>query len=145
MCMISIPESWLNQRCHVICADGTCEETIQEHCPDMLYVPAVPILFGHVSLLFETNDSSQFVRNKWRPKYVCYKDSLCSQFGDQLSVLSYENNTCHLYKDIDLRPTIDSGKSSFAKLDMIVGVVSVRCLRTLERQSDSDKYQRSYL
>ena len=110
MCMMSIPESWLNQPCTVTCANRTCQDVIQEQCPDLLYVPAVPILFGHVYLLFEKNDSTQFVRNKWRPKYVCYKDSLCSQFGDQVTVLSYDNNTCRLFKDVYLRPIIDVGK-----------------------------------
>ena len=111
MCMISISQLWLNQPCNVTCADRSCQETIQEHCPDMLYVPAVPILFGHVYLLFEKNDSSRFVRNKWRPKYVCYKDSLCSQCGDQPSVLSYDNNTCHLYETVNPILIIDSGES----------------------------------
>ena len=110
MCMVSIPESLLSQPCDVTCPDRNCQETIQEQCPNMMYVPAMPILFGHVYLLFETNDSTQFIRNKWRPKYVCYKDSLCSHLTDQVSVRSYANNTCLLYKDVYSNPIIDSGK-----------------------------------
>jgi hypothetical protein len=89
LCMIYIPHSWTNQKCDY--CDAQCHQIIQESCSEMLFVPTVPVLFGHVYFPYTKND----VYFKMSPQYVCFNQQLCSEFHTSQPLLSFNNVTCH--------------------------------------------------
>ena len=109
MCSISIPLTWQNESCMDFCLGAVCRRIMEETCPERLLVPHVPILFGHVHFLLE-KDNIATIRNRWRPRHVCFNHTLCGPFGINVSVQMNNNITCYHYQDLYPYAIIDSGK-----------------------------------
>ena len=89
LCIIYIPHLWINQKCDY--CDTQCHQIIQKFCPDMLFLPTVPVLFGHVYFAY-TKSGLYF---KPSPQYVCFNHQLCSEFHTSQPLLLFNNVTCH--------------------------------------------------
>ena len=66
---------------------------LNESCPDTLFIPANPIAFGHIYLIFDKQTLliDRFLR---LPLYVCYHDQLCGGFYPNSSLMKFNNLTC---------------------------------------------------
>ncbi|CAF0930075.1 unnamed protein product [Adineta ricciae] len=69
-----------------------CISTIKETCPDVLYVPNIPIFFGHVYTAYRTN-RTEFVNDYTLP-YLCSNKPFHFQSPNIVSGASIKNTTC---------------------------------------------------
>ncbi|CAF4180847.1 unnamed protein product, partial [Adineta steineri] len=67
-----------------------CIPIIKDKCPDMLYVPNIPVFFGHIYTAYKKNELLHPQRTE--PPYLCSNKSF---YGDSLSLVSetLSNNT----------------------------------------------------
>ena len=54
-CISGIPRSD-DLFCDRLCTDGRCVEIIERTCPDMLFIPTLPVLYGHIYFAYQKND-----------------------------------------------------------------------------------------
>ncbi|CAF1063083.1 unnamed protein product [Adineta steineri] len=91
--------------CENISFDRTFTEIINQTCPDMLYMPSSPVLFGHIYFLYTKEDMLK--PNPRRiipePRYLCYNDQLCSGFYSNRTLLTFNNATCRRLADFSLQ------------------------------------------
>ena len=98
-CLADIPDS-PNITCSAFCLNGKCDQLIREHCPSMLYMPAVPTLFGHIYFVYIKEDAKYIPRQTVKPTYICSKDDICQGFPLNSTFLPFNNLTCYLFEDI---------------------------------------------
>ncbi|CAF1317877.1 unnamed protein product [Adineta steineri] len=106
-------DCWLALHCHwntkklpdLICdnisVNGTLTDIIDETCPDMLYMPSSPVLFGHIYFLYTKEDMLEPNPREVvpPPQYLCYNDQLCSGFYLNRTLLTFNNVTCRQPED----------------------------------------------
>lgn len=85
--------------CENICTTGTCQNIIETTCPDMLFIPNAPILFGHIYLAYRKKDAVQAMNWMPAPSYICYNDQLCGGFLSNKTLISFNNMTCRRPSD----------------------------------------------
>ena len=78
-----------------------CADIIRHHCPELLVVPATPLLYSHVFILYERNQIFNYV-DRIRPQYICYNDQLCGGFYSNRSLLKISNLTCRPVEDFSI-------------------------------------------
>ena len=86
-CIIHIPmaDSYI---CRLICHDGFCDRILQIKCSDFIYLSAIPILYGHVNLLFNKNTFDGL-------KYVCFDRKRFHIYNlDPNVLLLFNNDAC---------------------------------------------------
>ncbi|CAF1355312.1 unnamed protein product [Adineta steineri] len=91
--------------CENISFDRTFTEIIDQTCPDMLYMPSSPVLFGHIYFLYTKEDMLKHNprRPMPQPRYLCYNDQLCSGFYFNRTLLTFNNATCRRPEDFPLK------------------------------------------
>jgi hypothetical protein len=86
-----------DRSCKAFCSPEECDEMIEEECPDLIRVPANPLLFGHIFVVYE---KAALLPTKLRgpePSYVCYNSTML-QLPDDTDHLLLSNETqCRLY------------------------------------------------
>ncbi|UJR07374.1 hypothetical protein I4U23_011660 [Adineta vaga] len=92
-CVLPISDS-LGSICHHFCDGNNCVEIIEDQCPPIFYMPVVPILFGHIRLAFEKNDSKRFINKQFQHPYVCYDNSQYDAYFVSTSKILFNNVTC---------------------------------------------------
>lgn len=97
-CYFNIPAS-SQSICRNFSTRKTCRNIINNTCPDMLFIPNVPIHFGHIYLAYTKKDALQVMNTILKPSYICYNDQLCSQFLSNKTLLSFNNVTCRRPED----------------------------------------------
>jgi len=96
-CIVHIPIS-KSFICKLICQNGFCEQILKTQCPQLIYVSAVPILFGHVNMVIDKNELLLSVDGGYRPfiKYICF-DRQRLYVNDSyryMNFSSWNNQTC---------------------------------------------------
>jgi hypothetical protein len=99
--------------CLNLCSNGACDEIIRKTCPDMLFIPPTPVLFGHVYSAYEKNESRYSTYLPLLPQYICYNNQLCGKFFKDKTSLSFNNSTCYRRTDFPIS-FINSGRSNWA-------------------------------
>ncbi|CAF3712463.1 unnamed protein product [Adineta steineri] len=97
-CLLDIPDA-SNPICFDLCKGDKCRQIINATCPDMLYLPSKAIVFGHIYLVYITEDSNQPFYKTTSPQYVCYNEQFCSGFHPNSTLLSFNNSICRRPKD----------------------------------------------
>ncbi|CAF1639582.1 unnamed protein product, partial [Adineta ricciae] len=86
--------------CDKVCFSEHCKEIINETCPDLFYLPSVPIALGHIYLAY----SKQYIVEQkiWTnaPEYICYNEQLCSGFNPKDQVIRFNNSLCRRVHDV---------------------------------------------
>ncbi|CAF2574165.1 unnamed protein product [Rotaria sp. Silwood2] len=101
-CQLAFQYILSDLRCSDLFFNETWTEIINKACPDMLYVPAGPVAFGHIYFLYtKENILRSYVRVP-PPQYVCYNDQLCGGFHLNRTLLSFNNDTCSRPTDFPL-------------------------------------------
>jgi hypothetical protein len=85
--------------CSNLCKNKTCEEIINTTCPDIMYVPAFPLFFGHVNFAYDKHQFYNLSTFQIKPAYVCYNDQLLHASNDNKTFILPGNSTCRLYAD----------------------------------------------
>ena len=101
-CHFDIPDAFL-RICNEICVDKRCQQIINETCPDVLYIPDVPLFFGHVYLAYTKKAAVETPIRTHPPQYVCYNDQLCSGFFSNATLVSFNGSTCRRPADFPLK------------------------------------------
>jgi hypothetical protein len=94
-CIIHAP-SYQKPLCLTLSSDGICDKIISNSCPDIIYVPAFPLLFAHI---YFAQNKSQLIYSSFmppEPTYVCYNDKFSYIANDNKPFLLTNNNTCRL-------------------------------------------------
>ncbi|CAF0744979.1 unnamed protein product [Adineta steineri] len=89
--------------CDDISSDGNFTEIINQTCPDMLYMPSSPVLFGHIYFLYTKEDMLEPNLYIPEPRYLCYNDQLCSGFYLNRTLFTFNNATCRRPEDFPLQ------------------------------------------
>ncbi len=101
-CIIHIPD--INDpTCSSLYKNGGCLEIVRISCPEMLLVPAIPILFGHIYYAYIKNDSRYSNHYPQFSQYICYNDQLCDEFLANTTLISFNNATCRAPLDFLLK------------------------------------------
>ena len=101
-CIINLPVHRDREKiCSTLCDNTACNKLISQTCPNITYVPAVPILFGHIYLAFDKNVLiNQANRIRSKPTYFCYNKQLL-YVSDEIEKISLSNNnTCGKYANV---------------------------------------------
>ena len=85
--------------CSQFCDKGVCDNIAAKMCPEIIYVPAYPILHGHIYLAYDKTKLKYAQRHPLEPTYVCYNTSRLYIPNDNKTFLLTNNNTCRLYAD----------------------------------------------
>ncbi|CAF1448019.1 unnamed protein product [Adineta ricciae] len=88
-CMIQVPDDAL-KFCTDMCKDDHCRILIENQCPDLLYMPNLPILSDDVYLLYSKGD---VIQNNLYP-YVCFNPPQHQNFSSDIKVIVFNNRTC---------------------------------------------------
>ena len=89
-----------NSECDELVTDKTYKQIINETCPDILFIPAGTLIFGHVYLAYARKSIVHGGLPK--PDYVCYNEQLCSGFYSNATVLKFNNSTCRRPQDFPM-------------------------------------------
>jgi hypothetical protein len=120
--------------------DEQCKNIIQQTCPDILNIPDVPILFGHIYFAYTKNDSK--LLNSWSNlfPYVCYNNTQCDGLFESNIFLSFNNITCIRPEDLDTARIIEKKSwidayliptyKRFWKCNSIINNASILCNRS---------------
>ncbi|CAF1500164.1 unnamed protein product [Adineta ricciae] len=72
--------------------NGTCIPMIKKTCPDMLYVPNVPVFFGHIYTAYKKDDIQSI--DDYTLPYLCSNRSFHFGSLDLISDVSMKNTKC---------------------------------------------------
>jgi hypothetical protein len=92
-CIMHMP-ILLDKLCRNLCSDKSCDKIIQMSCPDIVIVPAAPVLFGHIYLAYQKNKSIYRSFSPASPQYPCYNYQLLHLPIDNQSLLFFNNTAC---------------------------------------------------
>ncbi|CAF1027874.1 unnamed protein product [Adineta ricciae] len=81
------------------CYSNEKQKIIAESCPDMFYMPPVPVIYGHMYLAYTKKYLVE--QEVWtnEPEYICYNERLCGGFHPNRTIVYFNNTVCHLAKD----------------------------------------------
>ena len=98
-CLVDWPWYGNDKDCSPLCDGYQCEEIIADVCLDgLLFIPSVPVFFGHVYLAYEkTQFDGDDQKIDYAPSFICYNDRFCGG--------SSENLTCHRPDELSLNFT----------------------------------------
>lgn len=101
-------ECWSTLKCifyvrsSEFCEENSCSKIIEDSCPDMLYFPNIPVLFGNIYLAFNkinsTNEDIGLL-------YICYNNSHYDDFFNMTTELLFNNTRCFLHDTISYPST----------------------------------------
>ena len=111
-CHFSIP-LFGHPRCRTACIGRSCQQIINETCPDVLFIPDVPLLFGHIYFAYTKQAAVEALTIVHPPSYVCYDEQLCSGFLPNKTLVSFHNTTCRRPADFPLKFTSVLGRNDW--------------------------------
>ena len=82
-----------DSKCLHLCSNRTCQQIINDTCPNLLFMPGGARVFGHMYFGYSKED---LLDNKefYVPTYICYNEQLCGGFYQNRSLLIDNNSTC---------------------------------------------------
>jgi hypothetical protein len=109
--------------CENLCTKNACINTIRSNCPDILYIPNSPVLFGNVYLAYKKSVvQNSTTENIWL-LYICYNTSHYDKFFDMAPKISLDNKTCFFYETI-----------SYSSIQLILSDLYQESLKKLEQK-----------
>ncbi|CAF3051659.1 unnamed protein product [Rotaria sp. Silwood2] len=92
-CLFRVP-GFETSFCQKICDLMPCAEVINNTCPDMFYLPNVPIFFGDVYAAARKNELLKHPYAPCAPLYICYNNSRYDGYFINKSKIFFNNRTC---------------------------------------------------
>ena len=82
----------------VLCDTTIINQIINATCPDMIMIPGIPILLGHVYIVY---NKTKFIKQEYQtmrsPSHFCYNDEFLHIPNSENKTMTFNNLTCHLY------------------------------------------------
>ncbi|CAF4370897.1 unnamed protein product [Rotaria sp. Silwood2] len=101
-CLIVHLRDRVDSNCNNVCTYDMCYEIIEHDCPDMLYIPTIPVLFGDIYFAYEKYNSTMLNRQTFLFPYICYNNSRYDNYFVEdsnmvynYSTVLFNNLTCH--------------------------------------------------
>ncbi|CAF0745824.1 unnamed protein product [Adineta steineri] len=92
--------------CTDSCAKYDCYEVFERECPDIFYIPIIPVLFGDIYFAYEKCKSCVENPNLFKYPYACYNNSRYDNYFNEASdkkynysKLLFNNRACHRLPD----------------------------------------------
>ncbi|UJR07220.1 hypothetical protein I4U23_011508 [Adineta vaga] len=100
LCYFEIGDRF-QQKCRDFCpTKQICQEIIYNNsCPDTLFIPNIPLFFGHIYLAYTKPPVLTGALVPIVPTYVCYNDQLCGGFLPNKTLITFNNFTCRRSSD----------------------------------------------
>ena len=92
-CLFNFLDS-TNTFCKTFCEQNACQEIIENTCPDLIYFPNVPILFGNVYSAYVKNDLQWTSNPNTQTRYICYNRSYFDDLSINTSKILFDNMAC---------------------------------------------------
>ena len=86
--------------CYYVCEDEQCDEIIQRMCPEMFFIPIIPVLSGDVYFAYQKNDSKYFHNYGTRYPFVCYNHSRYDEYFLHASKVVFNQTVCYRHENI---------------------------------------------
>ena len=80
--------------CKQLCSDKSCINIVQNTCPEMVFYPSIPVLFGNIYLAYNRNDSQYWTNISIASLYICYNTTDYDHFFINITKLFYNKMTC---------------------------------------------------
>ena len=99
-CIVHMPVAW-DAHCFELCQDKFCDEIIRTNCSEIVFVPAGPVLAGHIYFGYEKEHSTYHSGRSRPPQYICSSDRLFNLTDDEVrNLLTINNHSCRPYSDL---------------------------------------------
>ncbi|CAF1501565.1 unnamed protein product, partial [Adineta steineri] len=92
----------LSSNCTDSCANYDCYEVFERECPDIFYMPIIPVLFGDIYFAYEKCKSCVENSELFKYPYACYNNSRYDNYFNEVSDKKYNysklllnNRVCH--------------------------------------------------
>ncbi|CAF1257004.1 unnamed protein product [Adineta ricciae] len=102
--------------CSTVSGNRTHTEVIEFQCPDLFYMPIIPVLFGDIYFAYEKYKSTMDIPNLYTYPYVCYNNSRYDNYfieaakeSHGYSTTIFNNRTCHRLYEPWIPVTSDMG------------------------------------
>ncbi|CAF4370898.1 unnamed protein product, partial [Rotaria sp. Silwood2] len=92
-CLLEVPGSE-KPLCTGICEKLACAKIINNTCPDMFYIPNIPLFFGNIYLAHMKGDSLDLTNMVPTTPYICYSNSYYDEYSIDRPKLLFKNKTC---------------------------------------------------
>ena len=92
-CLLNFLDSTYTS-CNKICEGNACKEIVQNTCPDFVYFPNAPILYGSVYFAYTKNYSQWTADFPVGAHYICYNRSHFSDLSVNTSNILFDNMAC---------------------------------------------------
>ncbi|CAF3755523.1 unnamed protein product [Rotaria sp. Silwood1] len=103
-CLLEVPDLE-EPLCTEIYDKLPCVEIINNTCPDMFYIPDIPLFFGPIYLAHTKNDSLSLVDTYSMSPYLCYSNSYYDEYSIDCPKILFKNKTC-FHPDLYARKNI---------------------------------------
>ena len=104
-CLINQPKL-IDSSCRKFCEINSCLDIVQINCPDMIFYPNVPILFGNIYLAYKKTDAPYWNEISSNFTYMCYNTSDYDLLFANSTKVLFKTLTCVRYESF--LPEIDS-------------------------------------
>ncbi|CAF1309043.1 unnamed protein product, partial [Adineta ricciae] len=85
----------LSSICNRFCGIHECLQLIENYCPDMFYMPSIPILFNNIYFAYEKTDSIEFNNKNFQDPYICYSNSIYDNYFINDSMKYFNGTKCY--------------------------------------------------
>ncbi len=111
-CLIKFSDSEYSF-CNNLCKQNACIEIVNKTCPNVLYFPNVPVLFGDIYFIYTKNDLFQYLTSSSDVSFnICYNKSDYDDYFVNISTRILFNNMICIHSESLLsrlvHPTISS-------------------------------------
>ena len=87
-------------RCIGFCLFDTCVDIMNRTCPPEIFLPATPVAYGHLHIMYVKEHS---IALPWNTElYICYDKRLCSGFRSDHPIYFINNSTCRHEDDFPI-------------------------------------------
>lgn len=100
-CIVHMPISQESQ-CRQLCQNKVCDKLIENNCPNLLFIPDVPVLFGHIYFAYTKNHSKYSDRIDSPPRYICFSKQFCNEILTNKDLFIFNNTICVRPYDLSL-------------------------------------------
>ncbi|CAF1130271.1 unnamed protein product [Adineta steineri] len=90
---------------HIYTAMTVCARAVSETCPELMYFPNVPVLFGHLYTAYHKSDAHHTGGWGYRSPYICSNNSLYDNYLEKTTKILFKNTTCFRAKVKDDHPS----------------------------------------
>ena len=122
--------------CRQLCQKGVCDKMIENNCPDILFMPDVPVLFGHIYFAYTKNHFKYSDRTDSPPRYLCFKNDFCNELLQNKEFFIFNQTKCIRPQDLSLVFSAFTGRTWLNKYISTTSQPLSRCNSIINKDSN---------